>query len=168
MKNKKQHFPAPVIGAIALAFSFAVQAENDLEGGWIVSSWENPGGAAIQDAQPGIFIFTSTNYVFMYVNTAEPRPGYDAEAGMTDAEKMAAYDSLTANAGGYEIDGSKFTTYAYVAKDTNYMGGFPENGVEHEFVRDGDALTITGTSGPNPFKVVLERVEGEDGPWETQ
>jgi len=159
-----------ISNVVAIAWLLAVpvaQAETPLEGAWIVSSWENLDGKRIADPQPGIFIFTSTNYSIMYVNTAEPRPGYNADAGQTDSEKLAAYDSLTANAGGYEIDGNTFTTYAYVAKDTNYMGGFPENDTEYEFERNGEKLTITSKTFPEAFKVILESVEGKDGPWET-
>lgn len=170
MTNKKMNVVKVLIVA-GLAWAFALptaQAETPLEGAWIVASWENLDGNEIADPQPGIFVFTSTNYSIMYVNTAAPRPGYDEDAGQTDAETLAAYGSLTANSGGYEIDGNTFTTYAYVAKDTNYMGGFPENDTEYEFERDGDSLIITTRTFAEAFKVVLERVEGEDGPWETE
>jgi hypothetical protein len=170
MTNYKMKSVLISIGVgIAWVFTMPVaQAETPLEGAWIVSSWENLDGKAIADPQPGIFVFTTTNYSIMYVNTAAPRPAYDADAEQTDPEKLAAYDSLTANAGGYEIDGNTFTTYAYVAKDNNYMGGFPENDTEYEFERDGDKLTITTKTFAEAFKVVLESVEGEDGPWETE
>ena len=170
MKNKNMKSVVTTI-AVGFAWLFAMpvaQAETPLEGAWIVSSWENLSGETIADPQPGIFIFTGTNYSIMYVNTAEPRPEYDDDAGRTDAETLAAYESLTANAGGYEIDGNTFTTYAYVAKDNNYMGGFPENDTVYEFERDGESLTITTNTFPQAFKVVLESVEGKDGPWETE
>jgi hypothetical protein len=104
----------------------------------------------------------------MYVNIAEARPEYDADAGMTDAGEMASNHSLTANAGGYQINGNTFTTFPYVAKDNYYMAGFPENGPEHEFVREGETLMITSKTFPQSFTVVLERAEGEDGPRETE
>lgn len=169
MNNKRKYFATSAILGLCLVLGLpAAYAETPLEGAWIVSSWDKLGDQAIADAQPGIFIFTSTNYSIMFANTAEARPEYDGDAGMTDEEKRSAYDSLTANSGGYEVDGNKFTTYAYVAKDTNYMAGFPENGVEYEFVRDGDMLTITSLSFAVEIKVVLERVEGKDGPWKTE
>ena len=158
-----------IVVGLACAFTIPVAlADTPLEGAWIVSSWEDLDGDAIADPQPGLFIFTSTNYSIMYVNTSVPRPLYDEENDQTDAETLAAYASLTANSGGYEIDGNTFTTYAYVAKDTNYMGGFPENGTEYEFERDGDKLIVTTLTFPDAFKVVLESVEGKDGPWETE
>jgi len=42
-----------------------VQADERLDGAWIVSSWEPLGEQTIDDPQPGIFIFTSTNYAIM-------------------------------------------------------------------------------------------------------
>jgi hypothetical protein len=170
MTNYKKKIVKTAI-AVGLVWAISIpaaHAETPLEGAWIVSSWENLDGGAIADPQPGIFIFTGTHYSIMYVNTAELRPGYDDEAGQTDAETLAAYESLTANSGGYEIDGNTFTTYAYVAKDTNYMGGFPENDTVYEFERDGDSLIITTKTFAEDFKVVLESVEGKDGPWETE
>jgi len=169
--NKKNTKSVVTTIAVGLAWIFAIpvaQAETPLEGAWIVSSWEDLTGETIADPQPGIFIFTGTNYSIMYVNTAEPRPEYDDDAGQTDAETLAAYESLTANAGGYEIDGNTFTTYAYDAKDNNYMGGFPENDTVYEFESDGESLTITTKTVAQDFKVVQESVEGKDGPWETE
>jgi hypothetical protein len=49
MTNTKKHFLTSAIGVIALAFSFAAQAENDLEGGWIVSSWESLGDESVAE-----------------------------------------------------------------------------------------------------------------------
>lgn len=168
-KNKMKSFVASISVGLACVFATSLaQAETPLEGAWIVSSWESLSGNSIADPQPGIFVFTGTNYSIMYVNTAEPRPEYDDDAGQTDAETLASYASLTANSGGYEIDGNTFTTYAYVAKDNNYMSGFPENDTVYKFERDGENLTITSKTFPQPFTVMLERVEGKDGPWETE
>jgi hypothetical protein len=166
--NKKRI--TSLVAGLALMFGLtAANAESELEGAWIVSSWEDLDGAAIEDAQPGMFIFTGTHYAIMFATTADARPGYDADAGMTDEETLAAYASLTANAGGLEVDGNTFTTYAYIAKDTNYMAGFPENGTEYEFERDGDTLTIKSKTFPQNFTAVLMRVEGaENAPWKTQ
>lgn len=156
----KKNAIATVFAGLALVLGLSIaNADERLEGGWIVASWENLRGAAIEDSQPGIFIFTSSHYAFMFTNTAEPRPEISGDGG-TDAEKLAAFESFTANAGGYVVDGDSFTTYAFVAKSPNYMGGFPENGVEYEFERDGDNLTITRESEEQAMKVVLFRVEG--------
>lgn len=166
--NKKKI--TSLVAGLALMFGLtAANAESELEGAWIITSWESLNGEAVEDAQPGMYIFTGTHYAIMYASTAEPRPEYDADAGMTDEERLASYDSLTANAGGLEIDGNTFTTYAYIAKNNNYMAGFPENGVEYEFERDGDSMTVTRQGDDFDSKVVLRRVEGsEDAPWKTK
>ena len=75
-ENKMKSTVISIVVAIAWLLAVPVaQAETPLEGAWIVSSWENLDGKRIADPQPGIFIFTSTNYSIMYVNTAVPRPG---------------------------------------------------------------------------------------------
>jgi hypothetical protein len=82
-----------------------------------------------------------------------------------DAEKLAAYDTFVANSGRYEIEGNILKTRAYVAKDPNYMGGWPENEVNYEFERDGDTLTIRNlvfvAGGTGTFR----QVEGTPNPW---
>ncbi len=166
--NKKNS--ASLIAGLVLIFGLSTaHAESELEGAWVVSSWNDLRGEAIDDSQPGIYIFTRTHYAIMYVNTADERPETDADADMTDEERLASYYSLTANAGGLEVDGNTFTTYAYVAKNNNYMAGFPENGVTYEFERDGDSMTIKRTGDAFSSEVVLMRVEGnENPPWKTQ
>ena len=159
-----------VLIAAGLALTFGLStatADERLEGARIVATWESLNGETIEEAQPGIYIFTSKNYAIMYVSTDEERDGYDPEVGRTDEETIAAYNSITANAGGYEVDGNTFTTYAYVAKDPNYMLGYPANGVEHTFERDGNFLIITGTSGPDiSYTAELLRVDGISGSWQ--
>lgn len=166
--NKKNN--ASLFAGLVLIFGLSTaHAESELEGAWIVSSWTDLRGESIKDAQPGIFIFTSTHYAIMYVNTAAERPESDGDDDMTDEERLASYDSLTANAGGLEVDGNTFTTYAYVAKNNNYMAGFPENDRTYEFERDGDSLTIKTTGERFSSEVVLTRVEGnENPPWKNQ
>ena len=156
-----------LVAGLALVFGLSTaNADERLEGGWIVASWEDLRGEAVEDSQPGMFIFTGSHYAIMYTSTAEPRPENSSDSGMTDEEKLTAYDSFTANAGGYVVDGNTFTAYAFVAKSPDYMGGFPENGAEYEFARDGDNLTITRKSEQQPMKVVLFRVEGgENAPY---
>jgi len=166
----KRQFTASLLAGLAMLFALSTAgADERLEGAWIVASWESLNGQCIEEAQPGIFIFTSKNYAIMYVSTDEERDGYDPEAGRTDEETIGAYESLTANAGGYTVEGNTFTTFAYVAKDPNYMLGYPANGVEHTFERDGNFLTITGTSGPDiSYTAELLRVDGISGSWENE
>jgi hypothetical protein len=47
------------------------------------------------------------------------------------------------------------------------MLGYPANGVEHTFERDGNFLIITGTSGPDiSYTAELLRVDGISGSWQ--
>ncbi len=84
---------------------------------------------------------------------------------MADSEKVGAYDSFIANSGRYEGDGNILKTRAYVAKDPNYMGNWPENEATYEFEQDGDALTIKSLSFAIEFTITLRQVEGTPNPW---
>ena len=139
-------------------------ASNPLEGAWIVTSWTDADGNVNDEPLPALYVFTPTHYSIMIGSGSEPRATYEGE-DMTDAEKLAAYDTIIANSGRYVIDGNMLKTRAYVAKDPNYMGGWPENEVSYEFSVDGDTLTITnlvlgaGTTG------TFRQVEGTPNPW---
>ena len=139
-------------------------AATSLEGAWVVTSWTDADGNTNDDPQPALYIFTATHYSIMIAQGDEPRAGYEGD-DMTDAEKLGAYDTLIANAGRYEIDGNVLKTRAYVAKDTNYMGGWPENEATYEFERDGDSLTIKSLTFAIGFTSTLRQVEGTPNPW---
>ena len=100
----------------------------------------------------------------MFINTPEPRPTYEDD--QTDEHKVIAYDGFTANTGRYEVDGSILKTRAFVAKDTNFMGGWPDTETNYEFAVDGDTLTIKSVTFPVPFEATLRQVEGSTAPWE--
>jgi hypothetical protein len=54
-----------VLIAAGLALTFGLStatADERLEGAWIVATWESLNGETIEEAQPGIYIFTSKNY----------------------------------------------------------------------------------------------------------
>jgi len=143
-------------GSLALA-----QVPPELRGAWIVSSWTPPDGESVSDPQRGLFIFThGGNYSIMFVNGGEERAQYEGEEGPTDAEKVAAYDSFTANSGRYRVSGSTITYEAYMAKNPNYMADFgmeAANGVELEFSIAEGTLTLTW---PNGFGATLRRPRG--------
>lgn len=135
----------------ALAGHATAQEHSPVMGAWVVQSWENEGGT--QEAHPGIFIFTSTHYSIMY--TTDERPNYGDE--QSDEETLAAYGSLIANAGRYTIEGDQLTTRAYVAKDPNYMGRWPDNATTYSFRIEDDMLFLDmGQWG----KATLRKVEG--------
>ena len=142
----------------------AASAATSLEGAWVVTSWTDADGNTNDDPQPALYIFTSTHYSIMIAQGDEPRAGYEGD-DMSDAEKLGAYDTLIANAGRYEIDGNVLKTRAYVAKDTNYMGGWPENEATYEFELDGDSLTVKSLTFAIGFTSTLRQVEGTPNPW---
>lgn len=145
-------------GSLAVA-----QGSSELAGAWIVSSWTTPDGESDSNPQRGLFIFTqSGNYSIMFVNGDEERAQYEGEDGGTDAEKVIAYDSFTANSGRYRVSGNTLTYEAYMAKNPNYMANFgPEaaNGVEVEFSIAEGTLTLTWSDG---FGATLRRPGGSN------
>ena len=133
----------------------------DVQGAWLVSGMTDSTGAEIGN-QPGLYIFTGTHYSIMFVPGTEPRAQYDGDVGPTDADRLAAYQSIIANSGRYQVSGDQLSYQAYVAKDPNYMGGFPDNSVVVKVHRAGDTLHITyPTAG---VLVTLQRVEGTPPP----
>ena len=153
-----------LLAAVAMAVAVPVDAHAQLsvEGAWTVSEWTRD-GATSSPAQPGIFIFTSTHYSFFFVNQPDGRaqPAESGQGGMTDAEKVVAYDEFTANAGRYTVEGNTLTTQAYMAKNPGYMAGWPDNAREYTVQRDGDTLTLTFGSGT---VATLVRREGSAPP----
>ena len=75
------------LAAMLLALPGTSQAQ--VEGAWVVMSWETADGETLDQPQPGLFVFTKNHYSIMYVNTAEARAGYTGES-MTDEEVRAA------------------------------------------------------------------------------
>jgi hypothetical protein len=54
------------------------------------------------------------------------------------------------------------TTRAYVAKDPNYMGAFPENTSTYTFRVEGNTLHLTFSDGS---KATLRQVDNEPAPF---
>jgi len=137
---------AAVLAGLAIGPTPVVaQDASDLLGRWIVASWTNPDGEVDSEPQRGLFIFTETNYSMMYVTGNEPRAQWSDEP--TDAERLAAFGSIIANAGRYSVDGDQLTYEAYVALNPNYMASWPENGTTVTYEAQGGTLTLTWTSG---------------------
>lgn len=151
-----------LIGTLLLVATGISHAETPLTGSWLMQTWESEEGS--RDVQPGLWIFTGTHYSIMFVNGPDERPGYEGD--QTDDHKIESYDTFTANTGRYVIDGNVLKTRAFVAKDTNYMGGWPDNETTYEFTIDGDTLTVKSVSFPVPFTATLRQVEGSTAPWD--
>jgi hypothetical protein len=110
-----------------------------VEGAWVVTSWVSPDGTTNDEPQPGLFVFTKTHYTMMFALGVESRARYEGEQ-LTDAEMVTAYGTFVANSGRYEVSGNELTTRAYVAKDPNYMGDWPENVQTYTFEIDEEGM----------------------------
>ncbi len=131
----------PALAAsLALAGSVAAQ-ESSIVGSWITASWEGQ-----DDFQPGLLIFTETNYSIMFVVPGMTRERYDGET-MTDVEMVAAFNTLVANSGRYTRSGDEITTEAYVTLNPNYMADWGENHMTYTFRVEGDMLHLTWPEG---------------------
>jgi len=136
------------------------QDHSPVMGAWVVEGWSE-NGQAVPNPLPGLYIFTSTHYSVMFASGDGPRARYEGDE-MTDAEMLAAYRTITANSGRYEVAGDQITTRAYVAKDPNYMGSWPDNAVTFTFRMEGNRMHLTFQNG---WTVTLRKVEGEAPPW---
>lgn len=145
----------------------AAQDATDLTGAWIVSSWTSADGEVEDDPERGLFVFGAREadggtYSMMYVVGGGPRAQYEGE-GLTDAEKLVAYDSFVANSGRFSIEGDQLIYEAYMAKDPNYQASWEENAVTTTWALDGDNLTLTWVDGFTPgASVTLRRPSGDN------
>lgn len=139
------------------------QGSPELAGGWIVTSWTSPDGEVNSEPQRGLFVFTeSGHYSIMYINTSEPRGELSETSG--DADRLAAYDAITANSGRYRVEGTAITYEAYVAKHPNYMAGFMTeegNAVTMTYALEDGILTLEWTSGNGAGRKATLRRPGQ-------
>ena len=136
--------------AALIASPISAQGNAELAGGWVLTSWESPDGDVLSAPQPGLFMFTASGvYSIMYVNGDQPRA---VQAGdlETDAEKLDAYDSFTANSGRYSVEGNAITYEAYMAKNPGYMSRFGPDGGNASTMNysiENDILTLRFLTG---------------------
>ncbi|MEO5580994.1 MAG: lipocalin-like domain-containing protein [Gemmatimonadaceae bacterium] len=117
--------------------------ESPLEGAWSVVSIDVAGAdaAAITMVQPSAYLFGDKHYSMMRVTGDQPR-ALAANDSVTDAEKLAAYDSFIANAGTYEVADSTLTIHPVVARSPNFMSGGSD---KYHFRVSGDTLRLSNT-----------------------
>ena len=137
--------------------------QSGLEGAWKItevsftspdSSWTNT------NPPPGLYFFTERYYSEMYARvapdgTTQPRMLRAGEK-RTDAEKVAAYDTITANAGTYAISGSTITGHVMVAKSPNYMLEGTSWSSTYEI--EGDTLRLTRKNDAGTIATVFTLV----------
>ncbi len=90
----------------------------------------------------GLLIFTERHYS-MFVNAGD-RPDVPPGSGplATDELRLAAFASFIANAGTYEVSGSKLTLHLMLARSPSGLGSSPVLGYRIE----GDRLITTATT----------------------
>lgn len=165
--NVRHSMLAPLALLAVGAGPATAQTAHDLNGPWIVAAWTSPDGTVQDEPQRGIFLFAATSdtggaYSIMYVSSDEARPRYEGES-LTDAEKLAAYDSFVANSGRFNVEGDRLVYEAYMAKDPNYMAEWQENGVTTTWQMVGENLKLTWVDGFTPgMSVTLRRPRGEN------
>ena len=125
--------------------------EPALEGAWSVVSIRvtGPDSAANTTVQPSVYLFGHTHYSMMRVTGNQPRTLAAADS-VTDAEKLAAYDSFVANTGTYEVADSTITIHPVVARSPNYMSGGSD---KYHFRVSGDTLWLSNTGAD--FKTMI-------------
>jgi hypothetical protein len=103
-----------------------------------VTGADSPAGPTVQ---PSVYLFGDTHYSMMRVTGNQPRALAAADS-VTDAEKLAAYDSFIANAGTYEVADSTITIHPVVARSPNFMSGGSD---KYHFRVSGDTLWLSNT-----------------------
>lgn len=160
MRRKLAVFTILIFTVIGLA-SGQSKGRTALTGAWKVVEVTAADGKKNTKVQPSLYLFTDKHYSIMSVPGDKPRAVAKDEQKITDAEKIAAYDSFIANSGTYEITGATFTTHVIVARGPNFM----VNGTQtYDFKVEGKTLTISlksagGQPAQNPGSTKLMKVE---------
>jgi hypothetical protein len=119
----------------------AADAKNPLEGVWRIveeTRIRSNGETKNSKPQPSLYIFTDHHYSAVLVLSNEPRSLFAEAFRPTDAEKVAAYDSIVVNTGTYELTDSTMTTHPIVARIPNFMGG----SASYEYEVENDTLWL--------------------------
>ena len=131
---------AVVVAAVTLSGQSA--PANPLVGAW-----------KVDNAQPGLYIFTKQHYSFARIQ-GQPLPDYPSNDKATDADKVAVFNTLYLNTGTYTVTGTTLATKAMVAKSKFAIGGA---GNQYEFAVSGNTLTLT--QKPSGAVLKLTRLE---------
>jgi len=145
-KSMKANLAALAIGFAGLLLAASAHAQSSLEGAWQVYEVSVGRGAfARTDIDPGLglLIFSERHYS-LFVNSGD-RPDVPPGSGAlaTDELRLAAFASFVANAGTYEVSGSKLTLHVMLARVPSGLGSSPE--LEYR-IEDGKLITTATTS----------------------
>jgi len=106
------------------------QSRSPLEGVWKVLELSSraPGADWTVATPPylSVYIFTPKYYSYMFAPGAGPRRLFAGGPNQpSEAEKIAAYDSIVAGSGTYMLEGTMLTMTAIIHKNPNEMTGEP-------------------------------------------
>lgn len=143
----------------------ATTQPSPLEGVWkIVEVSSRVAGADWTAGTPpysSVYIFTPKHYSYMFASGAGPRRLFAGNPNRpSDAEKVAAYDSIVASSGTYTLEGATLTMTAVLHKNPNEMTGEP---LRYSVEFEGDRLRMTIANPPfapgAERRTVLTRIE---------
>lgn len=141
MRPQNRLLSTVLISAVTLACGGPQRTHGTaLDGAWQVVAVEvtGSGATAHNQPQPSLVLFSGEYYSWSRVTTTSPRALFVAETP-TDAERIAAFDSVLFNAGTYEISDSTLTVWPIVARSPNFMGGASER---YRYRLNGDTLWV--------------------------
>jgi hypothetical protein len=116
------------------------QMKNPLVGAWKVTEIANPKGPPLTNPQAGLYLFTEKHYSAVRLNGEKPLPPYPSNDVATDADKVAVFNMLYMNTGGYTVSGNMLTLSPMVAKSAFAMA--PGRTLQYEFAMNGTMLTL--------------------------
>lgn len=140
-----------VVAVLAvIGLSLAAQSKNPLVGVWKLAEID---GKPV--AGESVYIFTPRYFTRVHTLEKTRSPYKDAAKPTTD-EIVAAYNTITANAGTYEISGDTFVVNVAIAKNPGNRGVSQQ---KRPFKVDGKTLTYTETVQGQLHTVKLTRLE---------
>jgi hypothetical protein len=93
-----------------------------------------------------VYIFTPRHYSYMFAPGVGPRRLFAGDPNRpSDAEKVAAYDSIVASSGTYVLEGSILTMTAIIHKNPNEMTGEP---LRYSVEVESNRMTMTIANPP--------------------
>ena len=141
------------------------QSQSPLEGVWKVlevSSWV-PGADWTVATPPylSVYIFTPKHYSYMFAPGVGPRRLFAGDPNRpSDAEKIAAYDSIVASSGTYILEGTTLIMSALLHKNPNEMTGEP---LRYSVELESNRLRMTVANPPfapgRERRTLLTRIE---------
>ena len=124
-------------------FLAPVALADDLVGAWEITESIVADGTPIENVG-GMIVFTASGH-YSWIRMGGTRPSYPSQAEATDAQKIAAFETLGANAGTYTVSGSTLTRDPAAAKNPYVYA--PGNTTVRTFQIDGRTLTLTNQNG---------------------